>query len=115
MNKVEILNRLDKIEQTSTIVCKKCGVIHDTETLILETIPLPGGGRHIKVICPICKSFIKFLPHSVPALWFGKYKGRTISEIAQKDPSYLQWLVKQDIKSARLKAAIEEALCQTSK
>lgn len=97
-------------EQTSTIVCKKCGVIHDTENIIIETIPLPGGGGHKKATCPICKSFIKFIPHATPSLYFGKYKGKPISEIAQKDPSYLQWLVKQNIKSARLKSAIEEAL-----
>ena len=102
-------------EQNSTIVCKKCGVIHETENLIIERIPLSGGGSHKKATCSICKSFIKFLPHSVPALYFGKYKGKTISEIAQKDPSYLQWLVKKDIKSSRLKSAIEEALCLTQK
>ena len=102
-------------EQISTIVCKKCGVIHETKNIIIEMIPLPGGGSHKKATCPICKSFIKFLAHSVPALYFGKYKGKTISEIAQKDPSYLQWLVKQDIKSARLKSAIEEALSCSKK
>src|SRR3972149_7403170 len=96
-------------QQTATIVCKKCGVIHETKNIIVETIPLPGGS-HKKATCPTCKSFIKFLPHSIPALHFGKYKGKTISEIAQKNPSYLQWLAKQDIKSAGLKAAIEEAL-----
>lgn len=97
-------------EQNSTIVCKKCGVIHETKNIIIETIPLTGGGSHKKATCPICKSFIKFLPHSVPAIYFGKYKGKTISEIARKDLSYLKWLVKQNIKSARLKSAIEEAL-----
>ncbi len=102
-------------EQISTIVCKKCGVIHQKENLIIETIPLPGGGSHKKATCPICKSFIQFIRHSVPALYFGKYKGKTISVVAKQDPSYLQWLAKQDIKSARLKAAIEEALCQTQK
>ena len=96
-------------EQTSTIVCKKCGVIHEPENILIETIPLPYGGSHKKASCPTCKGFIKFLPHSVPTLYFGKYKSQTISEIARKDPSYLQWLLKQNLR-ARLRAAIEEAL-----
>ena len=97
-------------ENISIVVCRKCGVIHETKDIIIETIPLPGGGCHKKASCPTCKSFIKFLPHSAPTLYFGKYKGKPISEIVQKDPSYLHWMLKQNIRSARLKSAIEEAL-----
>jgi uncharacterized protein (DUF3820 family) len=101
-------------EQNSTIICKKCGVIHETKNLIVKTIPLPKGS-HKKATCPTCQSFIKFLPHTVPTLYFGKYKGKSISEIAQKDPSYLEWLLSKGVKSARLKSAIEETLCKISK
>jgi hypothetical protein len=30
------------------------------------------------------------------ALWFGKYKGRTIADVLVGDPEYLQWLCSQD-------------------
>lgn len=99
------------IEQNS-IVCKKCGVVHETKNLIIETIRLPNKGSHRKASCPACKSFIKFLPHSVPTFYFGKHKGKTISEITQKDPLYLDWLLSKGVKKAKLKAAIEEALCR---
>lgn len=100
------------VEQNSTIVCKGCGVIHETKNLIIETIRLPNKGSHKKAICPTCKSFIKFLPHSVPTFYFGKYKGETVSEVAQKDPSYLEWFLAQGVRNLRLRTAIVEALCK---
>ena len=30
-------------------------------------------------------------------LWFGKHKGKTVSECLQKDPTYLLWAHKKDI------------------
>ncbi|WP_347275413.1 hypothetical protein [Candidatus Kuenenia sp.] len=93
----------------STIVCKSCGLIGEP---IITTIPLPTGS-HKKAICSGCKKFIKFLPHSIPALYFGKYKGKTIAEIARKDPSYLQWMDSNNIGLGSVKTAIKEALaCQ---
>ncbi len=68
-------------EQTSTVVCRKCGVIHETENLIIKMISLPGGGSHKKATCPMCRSFIKFIPHSIPALYFGKYKQTVPNEL----------------------------------
>ncbi|MCK6468627.1 MAG: hypothetical protein L6Q53_10580 [Candidatus Brocadia sinica] len=104
------------LETKSTVFCKKCGAIHETETLIIETISLPNKGSHKKVSCPSCKNFIKFLPHSAPILCFGKYKGKTISEVAQKDAPYLKWLLDQSVGTARLRTAIKEALtCRTQK
>ena len=101
-------------EQNSTIVCKSCGETHETKNLIIKIIPLPKGS-HKKATCPTCKSFVKFLPHGVPTLYFGKHKSESISEIAQKDPSYLEWLLLKGVKSARLKSAIGGTLCKMPK
>lgn len=73
------------------------------------------GGYHLKVCCPSCQNFIKFLPHSEPKLYFGKYKGMLISEVVRKDAPYLRWLLSENPKSAKLKSDIREALCQGTK
>jgi len=87
------------------ILCKKCGLVDNPKTTI---IPLPQGGGHIKANCAGCGSFIKFLPHSKSTLYFGKYKGKTIAEIASIDRDYLRWCIDNGvIKSNKLKAAIE--------
>lgn len=43
-------------------------------------------------------------------LGFGKYKGRTLGEIADADVLYLDWLRDQQIRDPRLRAAIND-LC----
>lgn len=104
------------LQEKSTEICKKCGVIHKPENLIIEIVSLPNKGYHKKVSCPSCKNFIKFLPHTAPILCFGKYKGKAISEVAQKDAPYLKWLLDQSVGTARLRTAIREALtCKTQK
>ncbi|KAA0242825.1 MAG: hypothetical protein EDM70_12655 [Candidatus Brocadia sp. AMX2] len=103
------------LQEKSTEICKKCGVIHKPENLIIEIVSLPNKGYHKKVSCPSCKNFIKFLPHTAPILRFGKYKGKAISEVAQKDAPYLKWLLDQSVGTARLRTAIRGALtCKTT-
>lgn len=94
----------------NTLICKNCGSIQELQNLIITTIPLPSGGSHLKACCSECKRFIKFLPHSVPTLHFGKYKGATIVEIARKDLPYLKWMDENNIASGKTKDAIKEVL-----
>ena len=95
-------------------ICKKCGEILDDCKLQKQKILLNSGGFHLKASCPSCGSYIKFLPHSTPKFFFGKYKGKLISEVAKSDPEYLRWLLSENIKSKKLVADIREALCQKS-
>mgnify|MGYP003525310854 FL=1 len=92
------------------IICKKCGLIHRLGETKIKKNYLSNGGYHEKAYCENCGTFLKNLPHAKPAkLYFGKYKGGFINVIAKKDSSYLQWLIKQEIKIS-LKNSIIEAL-----
>jgi len=42
---------------------------------------------------------------------FGKHQGKTLGDILAEDASYLDWLSGADIRSPRLKQAIEE-MCE---
>ena len=97
------------------IVCKKCGEIINADNLKTQQIALKQGGYHLKACCPSCQSFIKFIPHSEPKLYFGKYKGELISEVVKKDAPYLRWLLSENLKPAKLKSDIREALCQIAR
>lgn len=101
------------MNKQTALICKRCGSVYKKPTI--EKIPLVDGGFHDKASCPACGGFIKFLPHTEPALYFGKYKGQTISEIARKDVGYLKWLLAQGVRNVRLKSAIEEAVCKVQK
>lgn len=92
-------------------ICKKCGEILDDDKLKKQEVALKQGGFHLKASCPSCNNYIKFLPHSPPKFFFGKYKGKFISEVAKSDPTYLRWLLSEKIKP-RLASDIKEALCQ---
>jgi hypothetical protein len=56
------------------------------------------SGKHTRLDCPECKSYIKFLPQEPigePAdftLSFGRHIGKTIAEIHNIDPIYIHWL-----------------------
>lgn len=95
--------------KNNAIVCRKCGLISKPK---IEKVSLPSGGFHQKAVCIGCNKFLKFLPHGVPTLYFGKYKGSTIAEVAKTDPNYLKWLSDKDVKPASLLMAIRGALCK---
>lgn len=87
------------MNKQTALICKRCGSVYKKPTI--EKIPLVDGGFHDKASCQ--------------ALYFGKYKGQTISEIARKDVGYLKWLLAQGVRNVRLKSAIEEAVCKVQK
>lgn len=39
---------------------------------------------------------------------FGKYEGRTLDELAEQEPAYLRWLMKQDWFEQRFPDLFEE-------
>lgn len=92
------------------LTCKKCGLYFFDIDGKLEHLSLPSGGFHIKCSCPGCGSYIKFLPHSEPKLYFGKYKGKTIKEIAKQDKEYLEWLLTTDKGGTKLGRDIRQEL-----
>jgi hypothetical protein len=76
-----------------------------------ETIPLLNGGFHIKATCPKCHGFLKFLPTGTPRkLYFGKYNGELIADIAKNDLPYLKWLLERQDLKPKLRREIEEAI-----
>lgn len=97
------------MNKKQNVICKKCGLISEPK---IEKVSLPSGGFHQKAVCVGCNKFLKFLPHSnsAPTLYFGKYKGKTVAEIALTDLPYLRWMDSHDIAKGRVKTAIKEVL-----
>lgn len=89
------------------ISCPRC----NGKKIKTERIDLPRGGYHLKTTCIPCNKFIKFLSHQKARLPFGRYRGISINEIAVENPSYLRWLLREDILwDGDLKAAVEEVV-----
>ena len=88
--------------------CSRCGEEFSRAQIV--KIELPNGGHHLKVCCPNCGRFVRFLRHAKPKiLWFGKYKGEQILAVAKKDRQYLEWLLNLDLRPP-LRESIEAAL-----
>jgi len=66
------------------IVCNKCGLVNDYRTI--------QKSNNKVAYCNGCDSYIKNIPHDVPKLYVGKYKGIPIDTI--EDLNYLQWALK---------------------
>lgn len=72
--------------------CKQCGIHFEREAGIKYK-----SGKHIRLDCPVCKSFVRFLQQPIPdagheIMAFGKYKGKAIYEIFAIDSNYILWL-----------------------
>lgn len=65
------------------IACR-CGAINDFTVKI-------NSNNHT-AYCNRCGAYIKNIPHDVPKLYIGKYRGKPISEI--DDLPYLEWAFK---------------------
>jgi len=88
------------------VFCSYC----KSEEIRTERISLANGGHHIKASCTPCGRFIKFLPHDLPRFYFGKHKGKNVTEVASNDPSYLDWCLSENvIRNGRLKDAVMKA------
>ena len=62
------------------IVCKSCGNINDYREI-------KGGQNILSAYCNGCNEFIQILPDNRPIIImpFGKYKGRKISSLTEKE------------------------------
>lgn len=69
-----------------TFTCNNCGLIDEPE--------IRDNGPHQSAYCKGCGKWIKHAPTYKEdyKLWFGKYKGSLISEVAEDDRDYLRWL-----------------------
>lgn len=82
------------------IICKKCGTVDKYYT------ELKSNNNVAR--CSECDSFIKNIPYELPTFYFGKYKGRKVSEI--EDMQYLKWALKEIRLSESLRRAINEQI-----
>ena len=88
------------------ITCKYCQ--EEVEAVIEKKI-FSNGTKHLSASCPVCKKWIKYLPQEKnnDMLYFGKYKGKRMSEVVLTDPDYLQWLC-EETKKERTRKLIEK-------
>ena len=89
--------------------CPKCK--RENEPTTKEVI-FKNGTKHIEARCSLCGAYIKYLSHTTPEktlLYFGKYKGKTLEEVATEDPDYLHWLYGETAKK-NLKEKIDYVL-----
>jgi len=78
------------------IICKKCATIN--EYYIVEK------SVHKMAMCNHCKQWITNIPYDDPLkLHFGKYSGKTLSEIYNDDIGYIRWLYEMSQKDMKLK------------
>ena len=96
----------------------RCGHVFDDEGKDIKTTMqmYSNGINHKKALCPNCGiRQPRALPQTqfVEVLYFGKYKGRRIDDIAKEDPGYLQWTLENMDLSGRMRMSIETALHDT--
>jgi hypothetical protein len=73
------------------LICTKCGCVNEYRTELKN--------NQNTAWCTCCGSFIKNIPYAKPALYFGKFKGRTIESMTTKEEAqYLNWLITSDFK-----------------
>ncbi len=58
--------------------------------------------------CNECQSYIKNISYVEPAFFFGKHKGKLVSEV--EDYDYLRWFTANVKGNKRLKAAIDKKI-----
>ncbi len=83
------------------IKCNKCGSENDYYT------ELKANNNVAR--CNKCNSFIKNIPYQNEAIfYFGKYKGKKVSEI--EDIDYLKWVLKEIKPSLSMRTAIQKQI-----
>lgn len=88
------------------LYCKSCS--KDIEPIIKKR------GIHTSAFCPICDSYIKHVTQQSDdfIMYFGKYKGQSIKELAStKDGyNYLLWVLNNISLKPKYKAILEDVL-----
>lgn len=89
--------------------CKKCGKEGEPDK---SEVTFRDMTVHTRADCVYCGAYIKWLPKNEPwesFIHFGKYKYRTLGEVAKDDPEYLVWM-RGETTSGTLKARIDSVL-----
>ncbi len=91
-------------------VCTNCG----SYDVLVTPFKMSNGALAIKGRCRVCERADRVAHNERPSEFvmpFGKYKGDTLSQIADDDPDYLQWLLDNaDNLSSSIREKIESAL-----
>lgn len=84
------------------IVCTKCGLMNSTN--IVEK------NRQKVCFCAGCGAYIKNIGYAEDKFYIGKYKGRKVCEV--DDKNYLSWFLNESSikKSPKMREAIEEKI-----
>ena len=91
------------------LFCTSCDL--SVTAPVVERIDLPQAKFHLKASCPKCGRYLKFQQQGGPvSLFFGKYKGVPVVEVAAKDPEYCRWLAAQSWCKPKLRRELEAAL-----
>jgi uncharacterized protein (DUF3820 family) len=77
--------------------CLKCGAVDQFYTEV--------KANNNVARCSVCDAYIKNIPYSEPTLYFGKYKGKKVSEI--EDMQYLKWVLSATKPSESMRKAIQ--------
>ena len=85
------------------IVCRKCGTINEYR--------VERKANNDVATCTACGSFIKNIPYSPPALYFGQFKGKPIEQYETKrELDYLYWIRNHKEIWPKLNARTQEAI-----
>lgn len=82
------------------IICNKCGAVNKYYTEV--------KANNNVARCTECDSFIKNIPYNEPTFYFGKYKGKKVSEV--EDMQYLKWVLTGTKQSASMRTAIQKQI-----
>ncbi|NKE69866.1 hypothetical protein [Candidatus Manganitrophus noduliformans] len=81
------------MSEVEELTCSRCGAIFSELKAKLAL-----SGPHVKASCPECGGYVKFISQGGdPMLWFGKYRGKKLTDVVANDRQYLEWLVCQHI------------------
>lgn len=83
---------------SNQLTCPRCGTSNYTTELKANNLVATCENGH----------FIKNLPYSEPALYFGKYKGKKVAEI--EDVGYLKWVIQNTKQSQYIRDAIQKQI-----
>lgn len=85
------------------IICNECGDVDNYRT--------EKKGNNLVAYCQKCGAYIKNLPYSEPALYFGMYKGTKIKDFTTpKMLNYLHWAYNNVKLTHNIRQAIKKQL-----
>ena len=106
---IEICRYLDQTE----ITCKRCGVVHNVEDIVMDFKADSLGRLQVDAICPDCEKHIKYLPTAIDIkMPFGKYKDTMIQDL---DYGYCVWMLNNTKMSGSLKKRFERRVSKPVK